>query len=74
MNNYLEQLESILTKKFKKTGPFTLETSLIDDLGFDSLDVVEFVVEIEDAFGVVLNEDHLTRVKTIGDLINEINS
>jgi acyl carrier protein len=70
--NYLLELQEILSKKFSKNIPITLETRLLEDLSFDSLDVVELVVEIEDTFGVELNEDHLTRVKTVGDLIKEI--
>jgi acyl carrier protein len=70
--DYLAELQTILTKKFSKKEPITLETRLLEDLNFDSLDVVELVVEIEDTFGVELNEDHLTRVKTVGDLLKEI--
>jgi acyl carrier protein len=70
--NYLLELQEILSKKFSKNTPITLETRLLEDLSLDSLDVVELVVEIEDMFGVELNEDHLTRVKTVGDLIKEI--
>lgn len=70
--NHLTKLQEILIEKFSKKSPITLETRLLEDLNFDSLDVVELVVEIEDEFGVELNEDHLTRVKTVGDLLKEI--
>ena len=72
--DHLSQLQQILSKKFKKADIITLDTRLLEDLNFDSLDVVELVVEIEDEFGVELNEDHLTRVKTVGDLLKEISS
>jgi len=72
--NYLLELQQILSKKFSNNTPITLETRLLEDLNFDSLDIVELVVEIEDEFNIVLNEDHLTRVKTVGDLIKEITS
>lgn len=72
--DYLATLQKILSTKFSNNQEITLDTNLLEDLGFDSLDIVELVVEIEDEFNIVLNEDHLTRVKTVGDLIKEITS
>lgn len=50
----------------------TLETSLIDDLEADSLDVVELIMAFEDEFGTKINEDALENILTVEDIINAI--
>lgn len=44
----------------------TLEASFADDLDADSLDLVEFVMALEDKFGVEIPESDLEGVKTVG--------
>jgi len=48
------------------------DKSLVADLSVDSLSLVEFIMELEDAFGVELPEPELTDVKTIGALVDVI--
>ncbi len=44
-------------------------TNLIDDIGIDSVDVVELVVELENEFGLdEIPEEELRKLRTIGDL------
>ena len=50
----------------------TLEANLEDDLGMDSLDAVEVLMVVEDDFGVMLDDDDLEKVKTVGDAVNLI--
>ncbi len=52
----------------------TLEARLIEDLGADSLDAVELNMAIEDAFGVEIPDSALAELKTVGDLVNHIES
>ena len=47
----------------------TAEALLIDDLGADSLDTVEIVMEAEEVFGIAIPDDAAETVKTVGDLI-----
>lgn len=54
-----------------------LETKLIDDLGIDSLDIAELVMEIEDNFDITVDEsdyEKLVSVKNIVDYIEEKSS
>ncbi len=44
----------------------TMEASFADDLDADSLDLVELVMEIEDKFGVSVEEEELENITTIG--------
>lgn len=50
------------------------EMSFVDDLGADSLEVFQIVMGIEDAFDVILEEDIVEKVKSVGELFEQINS
>lgn len=50
----------------------TLEASITDDLGADSLDVVDLVMSIEEEFGVEIPDDQVENVKTVGDMVKYI--
>ncbi|MEI5906142.1 acyl carrier protein [Bacillus spongiae] len=52
----------------------TLEASFKDDLGADSLDVVELVMELEDEFDMEISDDDAEKISTVGDAVNYINS
>ena len=47
-----------------------LEASFIDDLGADSLDIVELLMEMEEAFGVEIADEELEKISTIKDVID----
>ncbi|MBQ7034529.1 MAG: acyl carrier protein [Clostridia bacterium] len=49
----------------------TMETTL-EDLGADSLDLVEVIMAIEDEFDVQIKDEDLESIKSVGDLINYI--
>lgn len=44
------------------------ETSVLGDLGVDSLDVVELLMEVEDEFGVSIPDEKMSDCKTVSDL------
>lgn len=50
----------------------TLESDIIKDLGLDSLGVVELVMEIEDEYGLVADDDTVATLKTVGDVVKYI--
>ncbi|NOX56409.1 MAG: acyl carrier protein [Planctomycetes bacterium] len=50
----------------------TRESSFIDDLKADSLDVVELVMELEDEFGVSIPDEDYEKIRTVGDAIDYI--
>ena len=50
----------------------TEASSFIDDLGADSLDVVELVMAFEEEFGIDIPDDDVTNLKTVGDAVNYI--
>jgi acyl carrier protein len=48
------------------------ESSYVDDLGADSLDTVELVMALEEAFGMEIPDEDAEKIKTIGDTINYV--
>ncbi len=48
------------------------EKSFVDDLDVDSLSLVEYTMELEDAFGIELAEQELTGITTIGGFVDII--
>jgi len=50
----------------------TRDSSFVDDLKADSLDVVELVMEFEDEFSITIPDDDYDKIKTVGDAINYI--
>ncbi len=48
------------------------EANLLDDLGADSLDVVELVMALEEAFGIEVPDDDVENIRTIGDIVQYI--
>lgn len=51
----------------------TPEASLKDDLGADSLDSVELVMALEEAFDLTIEEEKLAEFKTVGDIVAYLN-
>ncbi|MFH1320923.1 MAG: acyl carrier protein [Bacteroidota bacterium] len=50
----------------------TLETKFSDDLGFDSLDIVELLVEFEKEFDIVVDDNEALDIATAGEVIEYI--
>lgn len=52
----------------------TLESDIVNDLGADSLDVVELLMTLEDTMGKTIPDDKVSEIKTVGDLVNVLNT
>ena len=50
----------------------TLESRIVDDLGADSLDVVELLMQLEEATGKTVRDDKVNKIKTVGELVEVI--
>ena len=45
-----------------------MESRFIEDLNIDSLDMIEMLMALEDEFGVIIPNDKINKIKTVGDL------
>ena len=52
-----------------KADDITEASNIQDDLGADSLDVVDLVMALEDEFDVEIPEDQVENIKTVGDIV-----
>jgi acyl carrier protein len=50
------------------------EAAFIDDLGADSLDLVELIMEMEEKFGIQIADDELEKIRTIQNVIDFLHS
>jgi acyl carrier protein len=50
----------------------TRSTSFIEDVGADSLDIVELVMELEEEFEITIPDDQAEKIKTVGEAIDYI--
>lgn len=55
-----------------KADDITEASNIQDDLGADSLDVVDLVIALEDEFDVEIPEDQVENIKTVGDIVKFI--
>ena len=68
-----ERLKEIIIKQFGEgEKPVTLESSFVNDLVADSLDIVELVMELEDEFNVNIPDEDAQKMQTVGDVVNYI--
>ena len=67
----LEKVKAILAEQFDvEEDKVTADTDLQEDLGADSLDVVDLLMSIEDEFGVEVPDDEIENIKTVGSLVS----
>ena len=64
--------ELIAQQLNKQVEEITEEKEIVKDLGADSLDVVEMLMSFEEEFNITVPEDDAVNIKTVGDIINII--
>lgn len=68
-----EQVAEIISEQLGvEKGQITLETSFINDLGADSLDQVELVMEFEQKFDMEIPDEEAEKIQTVGDAVRYI--
>jgi len=65
-----EKIRSIIAEQMSiDEEKITMETSFLNDLGADSLDIFQIISEVEDAFELEFTNEAVERVKTVGDAV-----
>ena len=69
----LDKVKSILSSQFGiDEDQINENTDVVSDLGADSLDVVELMMSVEDEFGIMIQDEEIAELKTVGDVVNYI--
>ena len=69
----LDKIKSILSSQFGiDEDQINENTDVVNDLGADSLDVVELMMSVEDEFGIMIEDEEIAEFKTVGDVVNYI--
>ena len=70
MSEILQKVQSIIADKLSvDVADVTPEKSFTNDLGADSLDTVELIMEFENAFGIKFPEEDAEKIATVGDAV-----
>ena len=73
MSNIEEQVKNIVAEQLGvEKEKISAETSFVNDLGADSLDTVELVMELEEEFDINIPDDAAEKIQTVGQAIEFI--
>jgi acyl carrier protein len=74
MADTLERVKKIIVERLDvDPSEVTMEASIKDDLGADSLDVVDLIMELEDEFDMEISDEEAEKISTVGDVVEYIN-
>ncbi|HEY8529918.1 MAG: acyl carrier protein [Paenibacillaceae bacterium ZCTH02-B3] len=75
MSDVFERVKRIIVERLGvEESEVTPEASFKDDLGADSLDVVELVMELEDEFDLEISDEDAEKITTVGEVVQYIES
>ena len=73
--NTLEKVQAIITQQLKVPAEkITEDARLVEDLGADSANVMVLIMEVEDQFGIMVEDDAIMTLKTVEDVVGYIDS
>ena len=65
-----EKVKDILVEQLDvEESLITMDASIIDDLGADSLDIMDLVMTLEDEFDTEIPDEEIENIKTVGDIV-----
>jgi acyl carrier protein len=71
----LDRVKQIIVERLDvEADEVTLEAGIKEDLGADSLDVVDLIMELEDEFKLTIEEEDAEKINTVGDIVNYISA
>ena len=72
MSTFDKVKDVVLDKLGVEDSQITMEASFVDDLGADSLDSVELIMELEEEFGIEIPDDDAENITTVGAAVKYI--
>lgn len=75
MSNYFEEIKRIVVDKLQvDEKQVSLEASFSEDLGADSLDTVELVMDLEEHFEIEIPDEDAEKIKTLKDAVDYVSA
>ena len=68
-----DQVKELIAKQLKADpAAITRESRLVEDLKADSANVMVMIMDLEDQFGITVEDDQIMKMKTVGDVVDYI--
>ena len=68
-----DTVKSMIAKQLKADeSKITMESRLVEDLKADSANVMVMIMDLEDQFGIMVEDDQIMKMKTVGDVVDYI--
>ena len=68
-----ENVKTLIAKQLKADpATITADTRLIEDLKADSANVMVMIMDLEDNYGIIVEDDQIMNLKTVGDVVKYI--
>ncbi|CAM2066989.1 acyl carrier protein [Sulfidibacter corallicola] len=73
MSDIFEQVKSVIAEELEvEESQVSMESQIVDDLGADSLDVVELIMRLEEKFEIEIPDEDAEKIQTVGDAVKFI--
>jgi acyl carrier protein len=73
-DSVFEVITPVIAKRFVFEGDLRPETRFVEDLGADSLDIIQLANDMENSFKITIKLDDLVKMRTIADVVGYIES
>lgn len=68
-----ENVKKMIAKQLKADeATITMDTRLVEDLKADSANVMVMIMDLEDNYGIIVEDDQIMNLKTVGDVVKYI--
>ena len=68
-----ENVKKMIAKQLKADeAAITMDTRLVEDLKADSANVMVMIMDLEDNYGIIVEDDQIMNLKTVGDVVKYI--
>ncbi len=73
MSDTFAEVKTVISEELEvEESQITMESQIVDDLGADSLDVVELIMRLEEKFDVEIPDEDAEKIQTVGDAVKFI--
>jgi acyl carrier protein len=70
----LKKVVAIIAEKLSMSSDLIKSTATFKDLGADSLDIVEIIMNFEETFGIEIKDEDAEKIKTVGEAVELIHN